>query len=118
MKGRWTISILTLAALPALCGDPDVGRGVARVSLINGDITMQRGDSGDWIAAAVNAPLGAGDKMFAAGASRAELQLDWSNFVRIGENTEIRLADRENRRYQVQISRGVLTYRILRASEN
>ncbi len=115
MRNHSMALILALAAGPALA--EEAGRGVARVSLVNGDITMQRGDSGDWIAAAVNAPLVAGDKVHAARASRAEVQLDWANFVRLAENTEVRMADLENRRYQIQVSRGLATYRILRGAE-
>ena len=37
--------------------------GVGRVSLIHGDVSTQRGDSGDWSAAVLNAPLMTGDKV-------------------------------------------------------
>ena len=30
---------------------------VARISLIHGDVSMQRGDTGDWAATSINAPL-------------------------------------------------------------
>ena len=32
-------------------------RSVARISVINGDVSVRRGDSGDVVAAAINAPL-------------------------------------------------------------
>ena len=38
--------------------------GVARISLIHGDVSMQRGDSGDTSAVTLNTPLVAGDKVF------------------------------------------------------
>jgi hypothetical protein len=113
MNRRWAGAFLVLAA-PVLWAEDESGRGVARVSLLNGDVTMQRGDSGDWIAAAVNAPLVTGDKLYAGRASRAEVQLDHSNFIRLGEETEVRMADLENRRYQVQVSKGIATFRVLR----
>ncbi|MBI3695821.1 MAG: FecR domain-containing protein [Acidobacteria bacterium] len=115
MNTKWTTAIFLLLFAPTVWAE-DPGRGVARISLTNGDITMQRGDSGDWIAAAVNAPMVTGDKIYAARASRAEVQFDWANFLRLGENTEVRLADIEGRRYQLQVSRGVITYSILRDS--
>src|SRR5438105_11095800 len=37
--------------------------GVARVSLIHGDVSMQRGDSGDWVAVTLNTPIVAGDQL-------------------------------------------------------
>ena len=114
MYRQWIAGLLVMAA-PALVAQ-DAGRGVARVSLINGEVTVQRGDSGDWIAAAVNAPLVTGDKIQVDRASRAELQFDHSNFLRLSENTEVKMADLENRRYQVQVSKGIVTYRVLRES--
>ena len=65
MSTTWTTAIFVMILAPVLLAE-DPGRGVARVSLTNGDITMQRGDSGDWIAAAVNAPMVTGDKIYAA----------------------------------------------------
>jgi hypothetical protein len=49
---------------------------VARVSFINGNVSIQRGDSGDWVAATVNTPLEAGDRISTGDSSRAEVQLD------------------------------------------
>ena len=47
--------------LPARAQDPDdLRRGVGRISLMNGQVSVQRGDSGDWVAGVVNAPLIAG----------------------------------------------------------
>src|ERR1035437_5202766 len=40
---------------------PAETNGVARVSLIHGDVSTQRGDNGAWSAAALNAPVLAGD---------------------------------------------------------
>ncbi len=113
---RRKLAGLLVMALPALWAETEAGRGVARVSLTNGEITMQRGDSGDWMAAAVNAPLVSGDRLYAARASRAEVQFDQSNFLRLGEETEVRMAELDLNRYQVQVSKGVVTYRILRGS--
>ena len=97
-------------------GQQIAGPAVARVSLLNGEVSTQRGDSGDWIAAAVNAPLVAGDRVYAAAGSRAEIQFDSANFLRIGQETEIQLADLEPGQHQVQISKGIITYGILRNS--
>src|ERR1700684_1233312 len=38
-------------------------QGVARVSLLRGDVSTQRGDSGDWVAVTLNTPVMAGDKV-------------------------------------------------------
>ena len=38
-------------------------QGVARISLMHGDVSTQRGDSGDWSAATLNQPVMTGDKV-------------------------------------------------------
>src|SRR5580692_606375 len=42
------------------------GPPVARLGVINGDASVRRGDSGDWVAAALNIPLMAGDSLSVA----------------------------------------------------
>ena len=97
--------------------EDEPGRGVARISLINGDVSIRRGDSGDWVAAAPNSPLVAYDQVLTGPNSRAEVQFDYANFLRLSSETEIRLAQLENRRYQVQMARGTAMMNVLRDSE-
>ena len=114
----WKILIIcaTLAGT-AVAADEDVGRGVARVSLLNGDVSVRRGDSGDWVAAALNAPLVVEDVLMTGANSRAEVQFDWANIIRLAPDTELRLAELENQRYNVQVARGLVTFRVERDSE-
>lgn len=91
------------------------GQPVARLGVINGEASVRRGDSGDWVAAVLNAPLMAGDSISVAPNGSTELQLDYANFLRIGGDSEIRIAQLDlNGRQQVQISRGLVTWRVLR----
>src|SRR6266853_5726011 len=94
------------------------GQAVARLSVINGDASVRRGDSGDWVAAALNAPLMAGDSVSIAPGGSAELQLDYADFIRIGGDSEIRISQLENGRSQVQVSKGLITWRVLRDSNS
>ena len=57
--------------------DESPERGVARVSLVNGDVSIRRGDNGDWVAAAPNAPLVAEDHLLTGANSRAAIQFLW-----------------------------------------
>ena len=116
--GLLAIALLAWPAQHALA-EPDEapGRGVARISLINGDVSVRRGDSGDWVAAAINSPVIAPDSVFVGGGSRAEVQLDYANLIRLGANTEVRFAQLEQRRYQLQVGRGTVTYTVLRDSD-
>ncbi len=92
------------------------GRGVARISVMNGDVSVRRGDSGEMVAAALNAPLVVADQLLTGPNSRAEIQFDWANMVRMAAMSEVRLAEMENQRYQIQVARGMVTFRVLRDS--
>ncbi|MBS1875218.1 MAG: FecR domain-containing protein [Acidobacteria bacterium] len=116
---RLTISLMWIAlalSVAAQSEDDAPGKGVARLSVMDGDVSIRRGDSGDFIAAAINAPLVVTDRLVTGPASRAELQFDWSNMIRIGSNAEVRLADLDNGRYQIQVAIGTTTFRVLRDS--
>ena len=103
--------------LPARAQDPDdQKRGVARISLMNGEVSVRRGDSGDWVAGVINAPLLTDDRIATGANSRAEVQFDSSNMMRLGGNAEIHLADLEYNRYQTELAKGTMTFRVLRAS--
>ncbi len=108
-------------ANPNASGDPDgqyePGRAVARISILNGDVSVRRGDSGDVVAAALNAPLMADDRLLTSSSSRAEVQLDSSNMIRIGPNAEVRFAAMDVKSFQIQIAAGTVTFRTLRATQ-
>src|ERR1019366_4437348 len=104
---------------PVRAQDPDdLQRGVARISLMNGEVSVRRGDSGDWVAGVVNAPLLTGDQIATGPNSRAEVQFDSANMLRLGGTAEIHLAQLEVRRFQIDLARGTVTFRVLRASDS
>ncbi len=110
--------ILLVITGTAFAGDPvRLQPGVARVSLIHGDVTLQRGDSKDWVAATLNTPVVAGDQIATGVRSRAEIQLDYANVVRLGENSTVKIADLTRTRIQVQVGMGLANYSVLRGSE-
>src|SRR5580704_19399608 len=111
-----TGTLLLAAGLytPIRAQDPDdMQRGVARISLMNGEVSVRRGDSGEWVAGVINAPLLTDDRIATGQNSRAEVQFDSANVLRIGGNAEIHLAVLENARYHMEIARGTLTFRML-----
>jgi hypothetical protein len=115
MRRLLLLSCLTVVPLAAQDAD-DLKRGVARISLINGDVSVRRGDSGDWVAAGINTPLVAQDWVSTGPNARTEVQFDYSNMLRVGANSEVRLTELEYRRYQIQVARGIVTFRVLRDS--
>jgi FecR protein len=98
-------------------GQYEPGRAVARISVLNGDVSVRRGDSGDVVAAAVNGPLMADDRLLTSSSGRAEVQLDSANMIRIGPNSEVRFTGMDVRSFQVQVAMGTVTFRTLRPSQ-
>jgi hypothetical protein len=109
--------VLAGVAVPAHAQDPDdQQRGVARISLMNGEVSVKRGDAAEWVAGVINAPLMGDDRIATAPNSRAEVEFDAANLMRIGGNAEVHLAALENGRYQLEVARGTVTYVVLRPS--
>src|SRR4029077_14550256 len=90
---------------------------VARISLIHGDVSTQRGDSGDWAAAAVNQPMVSSDKISTGTNSRAEVQLDSANILRLGDSTLASIAGLSRGQIQVQLERGLIDYSVFKGTE-
>jgi hypothetical protein len=98
---------------------PDPGsstHGVARLSIVTGDVSVRRVDSGDYVAAAINAPLVANDTIAIGPSGRAEVQFDSADMLRLDRDSEVRLNDVQYSRIGLQIARGTVTYRVLRDS--
>ena len=92
-------------------------QGVARMSLIHGDVSTQRGDSGDWSAAALNQPVMTGDKVSTGDNARTEVQLDFANILRIGPNSKVNVANLTKKNIQIQLSQGLASYTVSKDSE-
>lgn len=105
---------------PQQPGDDDGNapdHGVARIAYMNGNVSVRRGDSGDLVAAILNVPLTAGDRLVTAEGARAEVQFDSVNLIRLGASTEVRLSDLGYHRYQIQVATGTTSFRVLRDND-
>ncbi len=104
--------VLTGLALLALgaWAQTDAGNGVARVSFLRGDVTIERGDSGDLTEAAINAPLVTGDRILTGPGSRAEVQFDYAHFVRLAPNAEVRMQELKPERYLIAVAAGTVSF--------
>jgi hypothetical protein len=100
-------------ATAAAADDDTPGPTVARISLMNGDVSVRRGDSGDIVAGAINAPVMVEDRVSTAPGGRAEIQLDYYNRVRLGSDSDLRLSLLEPHKYQLQIPRGTVIFAAL-----
>ena len=113
------LSILVLAVFGTVRAGAqvDLSEGVGRVSLIHGDVSTQRGDSGDWAAAALNQPVVSGDRVSTGGASRTEVQLDYANVLRLGDNSQATLASLTRTQMQIQLGQGLADFSVFKGSE-
>jgi hypothetical protein len=114
LAGAVVLSAGAFTSARAQADPGDVKRAVARVNLINGDVSVRRGDSGDWVVAVINAPLLSSDDLVTGQNSRAEIEFDASNVLRIGGDAEVKFAQLEYGRYQLDVARGTVTFRVLR----
>jgi hypothetical protein len=123
MKRNFLVPVFSLGLLTVLSrAQMDTLPGVARISLIQGDVSTQRGDTGEWAAAALNQPMVGGDRISTGDNSKTELQLDHANILRLGNNSQAKIAtvervENQRAQIQVQISQGLAYYSVFKDSE-
>jgi len=76
-----------------------------------------RGDAGEWVAATVNTPLVPGDQVATADRSRAEVQLDFANIMRLDQRTNAKVADLEQNKIQIQLASGLVDYTVYKNTQ-
>src|ERR1039458_9940913 len=98
-------------------GPAKTDQGVGRISMIHGEVSTQRGDSGDWSAAVLNQPVVNGDKVSTGAGGRAEVQLDYANILRLGSNAQANIANFTNEHIQIQLGQGLANYSVFNEGE-
>jgi hypothetical protein len=89
------------------------GTGVARLSIIDGNVAVQRGDSGNSLSAAPNTPLLGGDYVTTGDSSRAEIQLDGYAHVRLDGDVQLRFTHLDTTERSLQLAAGTVELRLL-----
>lgn len=90
---------------------------VAHLSTLNGNVSTERADTGDWVAGAINTPLVSGDKVAAGAGSRAEVQIDYADLLRLGDNANVNLVTLTKSNIQVQLGAGLADYVVLNGAQ-
>ncbi len=98
-------------------GPAKTDQGVGHISMMKGQVSTQRGDSGTWSAAVLNQPVVNGDKVSTGPDSRAEVQLDYSNILRVAPNSQANIANFTRQYIQIQIAQGLATYTVFGESQ-
>jgi hypothetical protein len=112
-----SISCLILSAVRASRAQDKTPPPVARLSLINGEASLLRGDdTTSWVSATLNTPLVTGDSVFAGPDSRVEIQLDPNNVVRLAGQSQVRIASLMDDRIRIEVSQGLIDFVTLDAS--
>ncbi len=120
----------TFAALTALCAvtwtapigaradgavAPSAGTGVARLSVVDGEVNVQRGDSNGFTSAAViNTPVLGADYVTTGDNAHAELQFDGGTMVRLNSGVQMRLVHIDATSRELQLAVGTIDLRLLR----
>ena len=112
--GALTFSVaLVLGNSPALADDAQAP-GVARISVLSGNVALKRGDSGDTVAAAANAPVLVGDYLSTDAEGRAEVQFDYANLLQLGPNAQLRFVTLNPTSNVAQLAAGTVELSVLR----
>jgi hypothetical protein len=95
----------------ALADDDALGfeRTPPRLSYLDGEVVFFRSGAPDWVPAAVNTPLAAGDELYAPMGANLEIQIGSPAFVRAGEGTELALTSLEPDYLQLRVTDGTLS---------
>ena len=91
--------------------DRDPPTRVARISYVDGSVSMQPGGQGDWGSAARNRPVTIGDKIWVDKDSRAELQTGQAAF-HLGSMTALSFLNLDSGITQVRLAEGSLNFRV------
>lgn len=92
---------------------------VARISVIEGSVSIQPGGNGDWGTASQNRPMTIGDKLWVDNSSRAELQAGQAS-LHLGSMTAISFLNLDQNITQIRLAEGRLNFRVreIRQGEN
>lgn len=115
----WAIFILPLIFSSSVFGYdtddtiPQITARVSRISFISGDVQVRRADSQDWEKATQNLPLVEGDQVATNANSRAEIQFDSNSFLRLAENSYLKVVTLRDAGIAISLPQGTLSLRTL-----
>lgn len=85
---------------------------VARISFLEGDVSLLRSGETEWSPAELNLPLLEGDQVYVAGGARCEIQLGRGAFIRLTEKTALAIAVLSPAAVQFEVTEGTASIRI------
>jgi hypothetical protein len=97
--------------------DPDPPGRAGRLSLVQGDVSLQPAGAEDWAQALVNRPLTTGDRLWSDQDGRAEVQVGQAT-VRLGSNTGFSFLNVDDDTIQMRMTAGVVNLRVRALDSN
>ena len=97
---------------------PEVTARVARISFMRGDVQIRRADSRDWERATQNLPIVEGDEITTDAAARLEIQFNSKNYLRLEENSHLKIVNLKDEGIAVSLPQGSLSLRVLEFDKN
>jgi len=91
--------------------DRDPPTRVARISYLDGAVSMQPGGDGEWGSAAKNRPVTIGDKIWVDKDSRAELQAGQAG-IHVGSMTALSFLNLDANIIQMRLAEGSINFRV------
>lgn len=85
---------------------------VARISFVRGDVQVRRADSREWEEVVPNLPLTAGDRVATGQDAIVEIQFDRDNYLRLAENSILKIVTLSDGGVAVGLPEGALSLRI------
>ena len=97
--------------VPSADDSQDPPSRVARLSYMDGSVSMQPGGAGDWGSAAKNRPVTIGDKLWTDKDSRAELQAGQAS-IHLGSMTALSFLNLDQNVIQMRLAEGHVNLRV------
>jgi hypothetical protein len=103
----------TINALGSVEDDytPDITARVARINVLRGDVQIRRAGSEDWERATLNLPLVEGDEITTSLGARLEIQFDSYNYLRLSENSYLKITTLRDEGVALSLPQGTLSLR-------
>lgn len=97
---------------------PEPNARVARIKFLEGEGQIKRTDSDKWEKLTLNLPVVEGDEITTDENSRLEIQFDKNNYLRLAENSYLKIVNLQDEGIAVSISQGTLNLTILEFDKN
>ena len=117
-RGSLSLVLLCLASLLSIAApkaqadeEKDPPTRVARISYVDGSVSLQPGGEGDWGSAARNRPITIGDKLWVDKDSRAELQAGTAS-IHLGSMTALSFLNLDQGITQMRLAEGSINFRV------